>query len=49
MKKHLLFFSLLFSLSLLSQTQLKIMSYNLLDFPEQIPNPRENYLKNNTR
>jgi len=22
------------------------MSYNLLDFPEQLPNPRENYLKN---
>jgi len=46
MKKYPLLFSLLFSLTLLSQTQLKVMSYNLLDFPEQLPNPRENYLKN---
>ncbi|MFK5889521.1 MAG: T9SS type A sorting domain-containing protein [Flavobacteriaceae bacterium] len=46
MKKVPLFFSLLFSLALFSQTQLKVMSYNLLDFPEQLPNPRENYLKN---
>jgi len=46
MKKIPLFFSLFFSLALFSQTQLKVMSYNLLDFPEQLPNPRENYLKN---
>jgi endonuclease/exonuclease/phosphatase family metal-dependent hydrolase len=45
MKKILLFFSLFLSLTLLSQTQLKVMSYNLLDFPELLPNPRENYLK----
>ncbi|MCF6213204.1 MAG: T9SS type A sorting domain-containing protein [Flavobacteriaceae bacterium] len=45
MKKIPLFLSLFFSLALLSQTQLKVMSYNLLDFPKLLPNPRENYLK----
>lgn len=46
MKKNLFILSFFLSLTLFSQTQLKVMSYNLLDFPEEIPNPRENYLKN---
>jgi len=46
MKKGFLTLSLLLSLSLASQTQLKVMSYNLLDFPEALPNDRTPYLKN---
>jgi len=46
MKKYLSVLILLIGQIIFSQTQLKLMSYNLLDFPEAIPNPRENYLKN---
>ena len=46
MKKGFLTLSLLLSLSLASQTQLKVMSYNLLDYPEALPNDRTPYLKN---
>jgi len=46
MGKILTVLVVLFSQLVFSQTNIKVMSYNLLDFPEAIPNPRENYLKN---
>jgi len=46
MKKQFLLLALLIGQIIFSQTQLKLMSYNLLDFPEAIPNDRTPILKN---
>ncbi len=45
MKKRLLLLVLLIGQIIFSQTQLKLMSYNLLDFPQAPPANRENNLK----
>jgi exonuclease III len=45
MKTFSLLLSLVFSLTLFSQTQIKVMSYNLLEFPEAPPSNRSTILK----